>query len=382
LQTSVVPEQAYRFRHVLTQEVAYDTLLEHQRRALHAAAGRAIEAMHDGRLEEHLDRLAHHFSRAGEWRTAIRYGIVAADRATELGQFADASSIIDRLQDWLGHLSENAERRELLVDVLLRQERLCETLGLRARQLRLIDELIALLAPERTSAKLAEAYLRQGDVCTLLRRFDAADRALGTALRISRERGDEMGERNALRSLGLLRWHEGRSAEALEAVQGALDIDRLRGNELGEAGDLANLGIILRSLGRHDEALRLLEEALQRPVLANDPIKRSYALQNLASTLRDLGETEQALRYLEHAAADAEKHRLPVQSSFHLTAIAHMLLQDGRIDDSLRHYRRAVELSRRSRHAVGLAQSLRILGEVQLGLGQHAESLPNLREAA
>jgi len=382
LQTSVVPEQAYRFRHVLTQEVAYDTLLEHQRRALHAAAGRAIETTHDGRLAEHLDQLAHHFSRAGDWRTAIRYGIAAADRATELGQFADASSIVDRLQEWLSHLSENAERRDLLVDVLLRQERLCETLGLRARQLRLIEELIALLAPEPTSAKLAEAYLRQGDVYTLLRRFDAAGRALGTALRISRERGDETGERNALRSLGLLRWHEGRSAEALEAVQGALAIDRMRGNELGEAGDLANLGIILRSLGRHDEALRVLEDALQRPVLANDPIKRSYALQNLAGTLRDLGETEQALRYLEHAAADAEKHRLPVQSSFHLTAIAHMLLQDGRIDDSLRHYRRAVELSRRSRHAVGLAQSLRILGDVQLGLGQHAESLPNLREAA
>lgn len=382
LQTSVVPEPAYRFRHVLTQEVAYDTLLEHQRRALHAAAGRAIEATHAGRLEEHLDRLAHHFSGAGEWPTAIRYGIAAANRATELGQFPDASSIVDRLQQWLPHLAENGERRALLVDVLLLQERLCETLGLRARQLRLIDELIALLAPEQTSAKLAEAYQRQGDVYTLLRRFDAADRALGTALRISRERGDQTGERNALRSMGLLRWHEGRSSEALEAVQGALDIDRIRGNELGEAGDLANLGIILRSLGRHDEALRLLEDALQRPVLANDPIKRSYTLQNLAGTLRDLGETEQALHYLEHAAQDAEKHRLPVQSSFHLTAIAHMLLQDGRIDDSLRHYRRAVELSRRSRHAVGLAQSLRILGEVLLGLGQHTEALPHLREAA
>jgi acyl-CoA synthetase (AMP-forming)/AMP-acid ligase II len=99
------------------------------------------------------------------------------------------------------------------------------------RQLAIVEALIGLLAPRGGSARLAEAYLRQGDVCTLLRRYDAADRALGTSLRLSRELGDRAAERNALRSLGLLRSHEGRQAEAAARIEEALALDEA----LGEA---------------------------------------------------------------------------------------------------------------------------------------------------
>lgn len=74
-QTRVAPDAAYRFKHALTQEVAYSSLLEHQRRDLHERVGAAIEMLHGGRIEEHLDRLAHHFSRAESWRKAVHYGI-------------------------------------------------------------------------------------------------------------------------------------------------------------------------------------------------------------------------------------------------------------------------------------------------------------------
>ena len=80
----------------------------------------------------------------------------------------------------------------------------------------IIDTLIAQLARDGSSARLAEVYLRQGDLSTLLKRFDAADRALSTALRIGQERGDTTLLRSGLRSLGLLRWHEGRHDEALD----------------------------------------------------------------------------------------------------------------------------------------------------------------------
>ncbi len=101
-------------------------------------------------------------------------------------------------------------------------------MGLRRRQQQIIGRLIAHLAPAGPSARLAEAYLREGDLLTLLKRFNAADRALSTALRISRELDDAGLERNILRSIGLLRWHEGRNAEALALTESALAIDRER----------------------------------------------------------------------------------------------------------------------------------------------------------
>jgi tetratricopeptide (TPR) repeat protein len=150
---------------------------------------------------------------------------------------------------------------------MLQQERLCETLGQRGRQQQIVGELIALLAPRGASARLAQAYLRQGDLLTLRKHFDAADRALGTALRVSREHGDAGLERHALRSIGLLRWHDGRHAEALVITERALKIDRERRDELAVAVDLTNLGIILKSMGEHERAIASFEEALAMPAL-------------------------------------------------------------------------------------------------------------------
>jgi serine/threonine protein kinase/tetratricopeptide (TPR) repeat protein len=381
-QIRVVPDPLYRFKHVLTQEVTYESLLEHQRKTLHQAVGRAIERCHPGSFDEPLELLAHHFSRAEAWEEATEYGVRAAGRANELSQFADALSMLERVQSWLLHLPDEPARRDRIADVLLKQERLCEMLGLRGRQLQLSDELIALLAPHGASMRLAEAYLRQGDVSTLLKRFDAADRALATSLRMSRERGDAALERNALRSIGLLRWHQGRHVEALAITENALAIDRQRNDDLAVAGDLSNLGNILRSLGQHARALVVLEEALAMPLTASDPIKRAYVLHAIANVHRALGDTGRALDYLQQADDSAHTHMLSIQRSFHLTSIAHIHLQEGRLSDSLRLYQEAVDLSRRARHADGLAQSLRMLGEVLFAMGRDADALGHLQEAA
>jgi tetratricopeptide (TPR) repeat protein len=381
-QVRVVPEPAYRFRHVLTQEVAYGSLLEHQRKSLHAAIGAAMEREAGTRVDDQADALAHHFSQAGCWEQAVRHGRTAAERLRSLSQFANALTIFERLHEWLTHLPDNPARRDAIADILLDQERLCETLGQRGRQQQIINELLSLLAPHGASARLAQAYLRQGDVLTLLKRFDAADRALNTVLRISRERKDAVLERNALRSIGLLRWHQDRPREALAIAEEALEIDRRLGEDLAVAGDFSNIGNILRALGDYERAQAVLEEAAAMPVLAVNLAQMSTVLHNLANVHRARGDVEQALAYLQRADDAGRVNMMPIQRSFHLTTIAHIRLQQGRVEDAVETYGQAVELSRRARHAEGLAQALRLLGELQFGLERHAEAVPHLAEAA
>lgn len=381
-QTAVLPEPTYRFRHVLTQEVAYDSLLERQRRALHEVVGRTIERRQATRADSLAELLAHHFAQAEVWREAVHYGRQAAAHAAALSQFADALATLERVRGWMAHLPDDEPRVDVLVDLLLHQERVCETLGLRGRQQQIAEELIALLAPRGASARLAQSYLRQGDVATLVKRFAAAERALSTALRISRELGETALERNALRSIGLLRWHEGRHADALRIAESALAIARDTRDDVTVAGDLANIGTILKSLGEYARARASLEEALAMPAIGQDPSKLLYALHNLANVHRSLGDLDRALACLHQANEIARANLLPLKRSFHLTAIAHVYLQQGRIEDALHTYREAVDLSRRARHADGLAQSLRALGDVLFGLGRDAEALPNVQEAA
>ena len=392
-QTHVVPDAAYRFKHNLTQEVAYASLLEHQRKALHGRVGGTIEVLHAERIEEHFERLAHHFSRAEAWPKAVHYAMRCAERDTALSQFAEARQILERAQSWVMRLPDDEARLGTYIQILLRQERLCETLGRRGRQQQIIDELISLLEPAGDRANLAEVYLRQGDVFTLLRRFDEAEEALNASLRIRRELRDDVGERNTTRSLGLLCWHQGRHAEALTHVERALEIDRQRGDTVAIVEDVSNMGPVLRAMGQHEDARTRLEEALSlsERTLAMDPDPRTarelldrqaYILHNLGNIHRELGDDERAFAYLHRATVLTTEKRLPVKLSYHLTTIAHMALQGGKIEESLQHYRDAVELTRKARFAPGLAQSLRFLGEVLLGLDRAGESLEHFKEAA
>ncbi len=384
-QVRVVPEPAYRFKHVLTREAAAGSLLEHQRKELHRRVGEAIEAVYGGVLEEQYPRLVDHFSRAEQWSKAVHYALRAAERSNALSQFAESLETLERAQSWLLRLPEDTDRRQALVDILFRQERLCETLGLRGRQQRIIDELVALLEPSNQLDRLAEAYQRQGDLSTLLRRFDDAEAALGRALRLRHRLRDALGERNLLRSLGLLRWHQGRDDDALRCIEAALAIDRERQDREGEVGELANLGNVLKGMGQQERARVTLEEALRLSEdleSGSDSVKRAYILHNLANVQRELGDETRALEYLMQARTLTTEKRLPIQLSFHFTSTAHIYLRRGQVEESLALYREAVELTRKAKFAPGLAQALRFLGQVLLGLGRDEEALAPLMEAA
>src|SRR5262249_32534274 len=72
-ETSLVPDAVYTFKHALTHEVAYDSLLHERRRALHARIVGAIETLYPDRLAEHVERLAHHAVQGEVWEKAFVY---------------------------------------------------------------------------------------------------------------------------------------------------------------------------------------------------------------------------------------------------------------------------------------------------------------------
>jgi class 3 adenylate cyclase/tetratricopeptide (TPR) repeat protein len=67
------PELAFRFKHALTCDVAYESVLRSRRKVLHRIVGVAIQELYADRLSEHLSALAHHFTLAEDWQLAYRY---------------------------------------------------------------------------------------------------------------------------------------------------------------------------------------------------------------------------------------------------------------------------------------------------------------------
>jgi class 3 adenylate cyclase len=80
-ETRLFPEREYTFKHALTHEVAYGSLLQERRRALHARIVEALEALAGERLAEQVERLAHHALRGELWDKALVYFQQAGERA-------------------------------------------------------------------------------------------------------------------------------------------------------------------------------------------------------------------------------------------------------------------------------------------------------------
>src|SRR5262249_19772532 len=72
-ETRLLPEIAYTFKHALTQQVAYETLLQERRRALHARVVEILEALAGERVAEEVERLAHHSLGGEVWYKALAY---------------------------------------------------------------------------------------------------------------------------------------------------------------------------------------------------------------------------------------------------------------------------------------------------------------------
>jgi predicted ATPase len=111
----------YIFKHALTQEVAYNALLGDRRKLLHERAGEALESMFAEQLDDHLDELAHHYSRSDNVGKALEYLERAGQQARQRSAYGEAINRLTAGINLLQRLPENPERiqRELLLQLAL-----------------------------------------------------------------------------------------------------------------------------------------------------------------------------------------------------------------------------------------------------------------------
>ncbi len=105
----------YIFKHALTQEVSHNSVLLERRKQLHERIGAAIEALYANSIEDHLDELAHHYSRSGNVPKALEYHERAGRRALQRSAYTDAMRALTSALELLMRLPESPERdqREL-----------------------------------------------------------------------------------------------------------------------------------------------------------------------------------------------------------------------------------------------------------------------------
>jgi tetratricopeptide (TPR) repeat protein len=115
-ETRLFPELAYTFKHALTHEVVYNSLLQERRRTLHARIVEVLEGLYPDRLVEHIDRLAQHAFRGEAWEKAVRHCRQAGAKAAARSANREAASCFELALLALERLPAGRQRDEQAID--------------------------------------------------------------------------------------------------------------------------------------------------------------------------------------------------------------------------------------------------------------------------
>jgi class 3 adenylate cyclase/tetratricopeptide (TPR) repeat protein len=117
----IYPQSTYVFKHALTQEVAYDSLLLKRRKEIHEEIGGVIEALYPDRLEEYYELLAYHYGRSADADKAVKYLDLANQKAAKLNAMEEAKAYFDEAMTLLDTLPVTGENRQKRISLLVSQ---------------------------------------------------------------------------------------------------------------------------------------------------------------------------------------------------------------------------------------------------------------------
>ena len=190
------PDLEYTFRHALTHDVAYASLLQERRCALHGQVVAAMERLYGHRLTEHAETLGHHAMQGERWTEAVTYLRLAADKARGRSAHPQAITYLERALAALAHLPEAGDRDALAVDLRMDLRQSFYLLGDTARSLATLAEAERLAEALGDGRRLGWVTLYVGENQRLVGDLADARRCYGRARALA-EAVDDVGLRAA-----------------------------------------------------------------------------------------------------------------------------------------------------------------------------------------
>ena len=346
-ETSLFPDLEYTFKHALTHDVAYGSLLQDRRRELHARVVETIETLYAGRLTEQIERLAHHAFRGEVWQKAVGYLRQAGAKAFARSANREAVAYLEQALVALSHLPESRETLEQAIDLRFELRSSLFPLG----------ELEAMLTTLRDAERLAGAL---GD----------ARRRAWVSVYMSQYSWVK-GNLSEARTFG-------EQAGAIAATLGDSSL-RAVANYYAGAACFASTdyrdaeGFLVKAIHALDGELRH-----ERFGLAGFPAVMARWL--LASSLAERGEFAEGLVHGQEGLRIADEVRHPYSLILMCWGLALLHSLKGELNRASAHLERALALCRDWTVPVLSPVTMGFLGYVQVLSGQPSEGLSLLQQ--
>jgi class 3 adenylate cyclase/tetratricopeptide (TPR) repeat protein len=416
-EVSLFPSVEYTFKHALTHDVAYGTLLQERRRALHARIVAAIEQIHGDRLTEHVERLAHHALRGDVWDKAVAYLRQAGAKAAARAANREAVMLFEQALVAAQHLPQGLTATERAIDLRLDLRPPLLQLGQLERVLQLSQEAEGMAEKLGDDQRLARVYTYLINYHYLKGEPELAIEYGERCLRIGSAVNDPALQALARGYLGYSFHAQGhyrraesvlkQNVEALETAWGeaegtqagisyvtssgwlAFTLAELgefdaaaayvdRSQRAAEASGHAYTQTIARTLaglvwlrrGQLDRALPLLQKSLDACREKNLDVWRPLPSSLLGLTCMLVGRHEEGLRLLEDGVTLSEGLGVRAYLALWTAHLGEGLLTAGQYDRARVVAQRALELAQSHKEQGHQAWALHLLGEIAARAGR------------
>jgi tetratricopeptide (TPR) repeat protein len=379
-------ERAYLFKHALTQESAYESLLVKTRRAMHRRVAEAYEQLYPERMDEFAALLAQHYAEAVDDAKTLEYATRAGDVAMRVYANAEAIASYSQALEIVRRIGVQGFAPPQIIHLYTRHGRALEMSGRYEEALanyRVMEEVGD--ARSEPSLKLAGLMARATINSIPSSGYDPAlARALSDqALQLARASGDKAAEAKVLWNLMLLNSRgEMHLREAIEYGEQSLALARelnLREQLAYTLNDLATpyafFGQTARAKAAEEEARALWIELNNLPMLSSNYAYSVMTRVTLAEFAEAVTASQEAFR-LSESIGDTWG------MAFSLTWVGPAYLQLGEIGQAIRVMEQGITLGQEAKFVAPAVINRSDLGRLYAELGKLERALAEVKRAS
>jgi predicted ATPase len=383
------PQTQYVFKHALTQEVAYNSMLVEQRKALHERAGQALESMFLDQLDHHVGELARHYSGSDNTGKAVEYLYRAGQQAAQRSAHTEA---IDHLTNALGLLQSLLDtpertRQELALYTLLGPV-LMEAKGYAAPEVaRVCDRARVLSEQTRDAPELAVVLRILTSFYVTTGELQLAHEFAGQMLSLSQGQRDGAFLPHGHYSLAMTSYFLGDLISAHEHAEQAIELYDPEHNfvsPLTEDPKMASLGFsawTLWLLGYPDQSIQRMRQALTLTEELPRPYDCAFAELFAAWLHHFRREARVAQEHSEAVLALSNEHGFPFWLSWGTIVQGWALSEHGQREEGIERILEGINAHRATGAKTGESWGYAVLAEAYENAGRVEEGLDALSEA-
>ena len=347
----VHPEKIYVFRHALTRDVVYGSILTKTRKRLHERIGTAIEHVHADKLDEQYGRLVSHFTASGNYRKVADYARLASIHA-EKGLFLNDACAF-ALQ-WIDAL-EKLQATEVVLQELIQARTVLGFLQFRVSNMadakECIDPIADLFLQHDLKREQGQAWVIMGSHKYMVEEaFGESIRYLEKGLRISEETGDILTSVYAQYMLGLVLAFNCDFAKAIHYFEQLLGLSEALAFAWRTSVMKSNLSIYGYVYhGRVTDGYRCSQEAVDIAEESGDIYSKAMAYPSHGVSCYYRGLFDEAKRHLAAGVDYTQRINMAAHNALAHQYLGHVYVQEGIYDKASKHYEQTTRVREKSR---------------------------------